>query len=300
MSDSNLSWLSAADTVDQETVESFGPQYPLIQWVNGNPKAKKAGGVEYTGGWFINAEQLSSDELLGWESGELVHDKGGSTLGFFSRDVTIAMIHTRHAWRVYNGERSVNFAWNQFDAAAQIGRPTGRLQVLCVVRGLEGFGPFVLTMKGSTGQAFAGNRQNEGAIGAFNRLVIRPANALAVKTSANRAKFPWRAFWLTVGPQRNDKGEPTFTEVGTKPNTSMVTLPAAIGLPEKAAPADLFKLFVGKDNLESFNGLYNEARDWAAAWDVIAPQAAKLETEEPDTDLPEGLADALQETSVLF
>jgi hypothetical protein len=299
MSD-NLSWLQDANSVDQKTVESFGPQYPLIQWVNGNPKAKRAGGVEYTGGWFINAEQLSSDELPGWESGELAHDKGGSTLGWFSRDITIAVIRQRHAWRVYNGERSVNFAWNQFDEAAQIGRPTGRLQVLCVVRGLEDVGPFVLTMKGSTGQAFAGNRQNEGAIGAFNRLVIRPANALAAKTSATRAKFPWRAFWLTVGPQRNDKGEPTFTEVGTKPNTSMVTLPATIGLPEKAAPADLFALYVGMDNLTAFNALFDETAEWAAAWDTIAPQPAKAESEEPDSDLPEGLADALQETNVLF
>ena len=96
----NLGWLGTVQEVDQSTVEIIGPQYPLIQWINGDPKARKAGGVAYTGGWFINAEQLASDELDGWEAGELMHEKGGSTPGFFARDITIAFLRARRAWRV--------------------------------------------------------------------------------------------------------------------------------------------------------------------------------------------------------
>ena len=41
------------------TVEdrSFGPQYPIVQWVNGDPTKKREGGIAYTGGFFFSNDQ---------------------------------------------------------------------------------------------------------------------------------------------------------------------------------------------------------------------------------------------------
>ena len=36
---------------------AFGSMYPIVQWVNGDPKKKKSGGIDYTGGFFVSAEQ---------------------------------------------------------------------------------------------------------------------------------------------------------------------------------------------------------------------------------------------------
>lgn len=105
----------------------------------------------------------------------------------------------------------------------------------------------------------------------FNRAVVAEANLLAAKRGS-KSKFPYRAFWLTTGPQRNADGSPIFTTVGTPPDTSSVTLPTALDIVAKPAPGDLSKLFVGADLLKRFSELYVEAEAWATMWDK--PQEA--------------------------
>jgi len=96
----------------------------------------------------------------------------------------------------------------------------------------------------------------------FSKTVIAAAN-----TKTKPAKWPFRAFWLPVGAQKDAKGQPVFTEVGVAPNASTVILPVPVGLPEKAAQVDLNKYYVGDDILAIVNQLFEDSRDWVAQWE---------------------------------
>jgi len=64
----DLSWMDQAQDIDQNTVENEGPQFPFVQWVQRNPKAKKKRWrSSYTGGWFMQGQQLAvrGDPRLG-------------------------------------------------------------------------------------------------------------------------------------------------------------------------------------------------------------------------------------------
>lgn len=263
-------WLDAVNDIDQSTVEVTGPEYPYIQWVNGKPPMKAAGGVVYTGGWFLPEGQVSAHPGDGWTAGELVHDDGTSTEGFFARDITVAVIRMRRRW--YVNEAQASFPWNEYDKAQIMGKPSGQAHILSLVRGLEDVGPMALTVKGTVCRAFMGSKQSEGVLGAFNRLVIREANALNAKRNV-KAKFPYRAFWLAVGPKRDDKGLPVFDEVG-QTQKSLVTLPTAVGLTAKLAAGELAKRFVGPELITTLNRYYSEADAWAIAWDTPAAEPA--------------------------
>ena len=263
-------WLDAAQDVDQSTVDLEGPQYPFIQWVHGKKALKPAGGVIYTGGWFMNAAQgIEADDLAEWTPGELEHQQGDATDGFFTRDLTVAVIRNRRCWRLRDGDQTRLYAWNEYERAAQAiptgGGLSGRLQVLVAVRGLEGLGPLVLTMGGSVSRAFAPGKSGNSVMNVFLRSVITPANTLNRKRGV-KAAFPYRAFWLTVGPGREPDGTPVFTTVGQGNATSAVTLPVALGIGDKLDPQALGQLFVGRDNLALFTTWYLEAEAWANAW----------------------------------
>ena len=110
--ENNDDWLNAAQDVDQSTVDLEGPQYPFAQWVHGKKALKPAGGVIYTGGWFLNDSQgIEADDLPDWTAGELEHQQGDATAGFFIRDLTVAVIRSRRCWRVRDGDQTRLYAW---------------------------------------------------------------------------------------------------------------------------------------------------------------------------------------------
>ena len=267
-------WMNAAQEVDQDTVEQVGPEYPFIQWVNGKRALKKAGGVTYTGGWFMPEGQAINEAMTGWEQGELIHDNGESTVGWFKRDVTLATIRMRRCWMAGDAR----YPWDQYDNAVAAGTPKGRLQVLVLVKDWQT--PVMLTLTGTISQAFVGSRRMEGVLTRFNRLIVREANGINAKRGV-AAKFPYRAFWLSVGPQRDAAGEPVFTEVG-KTQKSTVTLPTALGLKDKPEAGDLAARFVGVDLLRTLNQMYADAEEWAKSWDMAQVQPAEeAPAEEP-------------------
>jgi len=259
-------WLDTAAEIDQSTVETEQVGYPYVQWVNGDKRLKAAGGVPYTGGWALPVANIDAEALPGWTRGELTHDNGTTDV-WFKRDISVAVIRTRKAWAVFDGQATRLFPWNQYDEAKAAGKPRGKLQVLCYIKGLEEQGPHMLTLRGSFARAFT-----EGVGASFAKYVIAPVN----KENARRgvkAKFPMRAFWLTVGPDRDTNGEPRFTEVGSKPNSSLVVLPVALGLSDKLTMQDIGKLFVGKDVLTVATLAYMEAEQWATALEQAQPVA---------------------------
>ena len=271
--------------INQDDVEGGGPTYPTLQWHYGSNSAlaKKAGGMDYQGGFFINADQVDEETMTGsgWTKVEWQHDNNSITEGWYKREAAIAIIHQRKSWESpqANGQNK-RFAWNKFDAAkaaSSTGKASGRLHVLCMVKGLESIGPMVLTLKGSASMAFEGKSGKGGVIPTFADIVIRAANNAsdaAAKKAGQRAgkRWPYRAFWCPVGADRLANGTPNFVEVGQK-DKKWVALPITLGLPAKADQCDPRKYFVGAELLAQVNDLFDANRDWASAWDTLEGKA---------------------------
>jgi hypothetical protein len=278
-------FLDAIDTIDQSTVEQRVATFPLVQWQNGDQKLKKsrdvAAGVPYTGGWFISVDNAGDvPELPGWAKSTLDTASGAEIPGFFKRDIKIAIIHTRRRWMVrLQDAQPIWFPWKNYDkalASAGTGKPSGNEQLLCWVEGLDVINPVVITLKGMVGMAFSGGQGKEGVIEAFGRRIITTANT-ALRAAGRKEQYPYRAFWLSVGPQRDPKGEPIFTMVGPKGTQSPVTLPALIGVSSKPDVAEVGKFFVGKELLVHLNDVWTEQLDWLHAWDKLRTNAQSEE-----------------------
>jgi len=287
----------AVDTIDQSSVESTGPQYPVVQWNYGDNKAKRAGGMAYQGGWFVKAEFADETAMTaaGWTKEIWTHDSGTEEEGFWRREMAVSVIALRKRWEVNGDGPRMSFAWNDYDKASAVGKATGRTHVLVLIKGLEAQGPFVLTLKSSAAMGFEGGRNSAGALTKFAQTVIRRANLesdAAAKKAGKTAgkKWPYRAFWLPVGANRDKDGVPIFVEVGKDKNTKLVCVPAALGLPEKAEQVDLKRFYVGNDLLKQVNDLFAENVEWVNAWANIIPGATDnsvtvtLEVEEPTLD----------------
>ena len=282
------SWLEDANSIDQESLDLGGSSYKWIQWVHGDKKLKTVGGPLYTGGWFCPGDNMPTDEAEGWERGTLTHDNGEETEGWFAQSITVCPIRMRRCWRAQDKGGALKFfSWDKYDDAAALGHPSGKLQVLCIVKGLSD-APMVLTLSGTAGKAFAPGGRGDSVMNAFRRCVIDPTNAL-VRKAKSKAKFTWRAFWLTAGAT----DEPNFTQVGQGDQTSIVTPPQALGLINKPTPAQLKAFYIGRDLLAEMNGHYVETETWANAWaemdgtEPTKPAAEeKIEEAEATEELP--------------
>lgn len=259
--------------VDQSTVESNEVQFPIVQWAYGDPKLKQLGGMPYKGGWFISETMAPADlSEYGWEKTVMSHDDGSETEGYWAEQISISVIRDRRRWEVQDSaeRRNLNFAWKDYEAARAIGSPKGRSHVLVIIQGLEEFGPFCLTLKGTAGLHFNGSGKVKGALSMFDGVVLRAANELS-KKAGKKGVWPRRAFWLTVGRDQDAKGNPNFTVVGQGDNSTRLVVPVAIGLPEKHTEVNLGEFYVGKALLDRTQEIYNDVEPWATAWDDIKP-----------------------------
>ncbi len=267
---------TAVEGIDQSTVEQVEQSFPVIQWNNGNQKMKKAGGMDYAGGFFIPEDAVDADVLLAnrWEKTTYSHGEK-ETVGFWRRELAISVIAMRKRWEVtVEGSRfPTPFPWSAYEQAKAYGRPSGRTHALILVKGMEELGPFVLTLKGTAAMAFEGGRNNPSVITSFAQTVIRKAD-MESSAAAHKAgkptgqRWPIRCFWLPIGAARDAKGEPVFTQVGQGANTVNIVLPVALGLPEKAEGVQLGRFYVGADLLRKTNELFAEAQasGWLDAW----------------------------------
>lgn len=284
MSDQVMAFdVNDADAVDQSTVESNEIQFPIIQWVYGDPKMKQIGRQPgYTGGWFITDTMAPADlSQHGWSKATLAHDDGSTTDGYYAERMTISVIRDRQRWEV-NDERerrTLNFAWKDYEKAKAVGAPRGRSHVLVLIKELESFGPFCLTLRGTAGLHFNGSQKVKGVLTSFDATVLRAANEM-LKKAGKKNLMPRRAFWLTVGIQVDAKNTPVFTKVGEGDKSKQVNLPVAIGLPEKHTDVDLNTVYVGRALLDETERIYKEADPWAKAWDEIKPGSTN-NAEEP-------------------
>lgn len=279
---------NAAKMIDQSTVESEGPRYPTISWISGDPSKKKAGGVEYQGGWFIGEEGAPDDMTKHeWEKDSIVTSAGKEIDGYWAKAISISLINQRRRW-VVDGQ---GFPWSDYQKASEHGNPRGHQQFLVIIKGAEELGPFSITLKGHAGMSFQGVKDysSSGALSCFNRTVISAANKV---TKAQKLKWPYRAFWLTVGANHDGKGQPVFTQVGAPPNTSNIVLPVPVGLPEKADDVDLNTYYIGDDLLAIVNQINVDSAEWVAMWDTTSSNGT-TEHEEEKEEVDESAAEAL-------
>lgn len=280
---------NAVQTIDQSTVENEGPRYPTISWISGDPSKKKSDGVEYRGGWFIGEDGASADMTeYGWQKDSIITGSGKEIEGYWSQEINLSLINHRRRW-VVDGQ---GFPWRDYEKAAGHGNPRGHQQFLVLLKGVEELGPFSITLKGHAGMSFQGVKDynGTGALSCFNRTVIAAANAA---TKAQKLKWPYRAFWLPVGTNKDEKGIPVFTTVGSPPNTSNIVLPVPLGLPEKSDSVELSEYYIGDDLLAIANQLNDESTDWVAMWDTETSSDNAHEDEEEKEEIEKSAAEEL-------
>lgn len=301
----------AVNEIDQDGAVQSGPSFPLIQWNYGDPKMKRAGGMDYFGGFFIrNNPNLDGAalEAAGWEKVVWTRNASDEDEGYWKRQTRLAVLGYRHRWEVnVKDDPRKLFAWNQYKeakATCEPKSPSSRLHALVIVEGLEMFGPFILTLKGSAALAFEGNRTTPGAIPRFIQTVITAANKKskaatqaynetgAAEAAAKKLPFTPRkekvwallAFWLPLGARQDEKGQPIFIEVGKDEKTYICT-PEAYGLPDKPEGVNLNQYYVGKDMQNHLTQLQQDNADWLHAWDaIIAGSTENTATKAADED----------------
>lgn len=271
----------AVDQIDQDSVEQTGARFPIVQWCSGAQKMRKAGGMEWFGGFFIKDGAIDAETLTanGWTKTSMTHADGSETEGWTRREMAVSVIAYRQRWEVRSDSAPVQvFPWTAYNTAKELGRPSGKAQVLVLVKGLESIGPVVLTFSGTRAVSFLGSNKSSGALTKFAQTVITAANFASDSAAKKAGKpagkhWPYRAFWLPVGANRDAKGDPLFSEVGVGKDVSHVVLPVALGLPDKPDQVDLKKFYCGNELLQTVNDLYVTNADWRMAWDNIIPGA---------------------------
>lgn len=283
--------VDAVEGIAEQMVNDVGPMFPLLQWHTGDQKMKKAGGLDYTGGFFIKADAIDDETMTagGWEKTTWTHDNGAEDTGWHRRQAGLAIIATRRRWEVFQegGNRPLVFSWKDYEKAKAAGRPSGRMQALCLVKGLESAGPVVLSLRGMSALAFEGRGgDTAAAVGKFQATVITAAN-LASQGKGLHKRWPLFAFWLPVGADRETDGTPRFTKVGQGNNTTHICLPVAMGLPAKPDGVNLNAFYVGNDLLEECKRIWAEAENnWTHAWDELQPEQETAPTAQEPAQQP--------------
>ena len=270
-----MGFLDDIQYADQSTVEETAQAYPFIQWVNGSPQNKKAADISYTGGWFMPEDQAPENVPEPWQKFERVLGNGEGLPGYAAQAVSVAVIRYRRQWVYEQNGEFVNVPWNQFQRGMDM---RGHMQILVAVAGLPG--SYVLTMKGMSSKAFAD------AFKRFTTNVLGPANAAVKGKADSDRRWPQYAFWLTLSAPLDEQGLPKFVKVGSGSATSQIT-PMQGDAPETAATQKhLESIYVGGEMLKSLAYAYQEAGEWATAWDSPATERerAGAETGAPEPD----------------
>lgn len=227
------------DGLDEDAQEHREPIYAAIQWINGEKKA--APGIQKSGGFFINSrEQKKAAYLPGWVDVEITFENGDTDKGPGAQSARFAIIRSRKCWtRKGPDSKNVYFPWNRYEKGM-----SSKQQYLVAIEGYPEI--FCLSVKGTTGVAM------EAALSEHQKKVVSAARMLA------KQNLPPYAFWLELRG-----GE--YTQVGSGSDTSWTT-PPRIVLPAHLDRNALAKMFVGKDNLLSFQQAFKDADAWAARW----------------------------------
>src|SRR5258708_9466926 len=243
--------------VDQATVETTAPSYPVAQWLHGDPKMAASGGVAHTGGIILPAKYLDDNvaPAPGWTRATVAFSSGKSEAVLAAPKPRLAVIRTRFRWFVtYNG---VTTFYPRSGYVAESGM-RGHVQALCGVHGFDF--PIVVTFKGKASQEF------ERLLRDFSQKVQEAAYRLTRERGAaagvspnSQNRFPRFAFYMRLAPGPHIK-------VGQKGQESIIT-PPVLELPSAIAAENLRKIYLGREPLVELQQIYHDAAEWASAWD---------------------------------
>lgn len=267
--DAENDFLGASISVEDQ---AFGPQFPIIQWVNGSPRAKALGldHISYTGGFFISADQGVSSELLlkaGFSETEITTNKGDVIKGYAARSLEISPIRFRRCWQVQaeaGGQRAARFAWDDYDSAIAEGKARGVCHLLVHVHGIDKE-VFAVSFRGTTARDVLGQGKDRGLIPTYANKIPGRATRIA-KAASKKNVYPLCAFKLTIAAESSADGLPVFTEVGSKEKNN-VTRPVWLDEPDSEVTApDLRRLFVGNALFAELQDVHRSADAWVDAW----------------------------------
>lgn len=262
MSDQNLDFLDVEIEIEDRV---YGSDYPVIQWMNGDPRQKKAGGPAYTGGFFVSADQ-QLDPPEGFEPYTMITRDNTEIEGFACRQLTFAPIRRRMCWQVRPEQGlSRRYGWNSYEAAKALGKPRSLVHILAGVQGVVE--PVVLSFAGTVGAKVASGGTDRGILVRHSNKVVNAARRMS-RRSGKLVAFPNCAFWLTIGAARDKSGNPEFSTVGEGDSSSTVVFPQWIDEPVAALDAAAVNArFVGNANLRQFQAWFQAAEAWVRAWD---------------------------------
>jgi hypothetical protein len=277
-------FISDLDIVDQATVETTAPAYPVAQWLHGDPKTPApssgagvapSGGVAHTGGIILPAKYLDDSvaPAPGWTRTTVAFSSGKSEAVLAAPKPRLAVIRTRFRWFVtYNG---VTTFYPRSGYVAESGM-RGHVQALCGVHGFDF--PIVVTFKGKASQEFERllrdfsqkvqeaayrlTRERSAAAGVSPNGHPAPQDDLPQRGSVGVRRgnrFPRFAFFMRLAPGPHIK-------VGQKGQESIIT-PPVLELPSVIGDEYLSKIYVGRERLVELQQIYHDAAEWASAWD---------------------------------
>lgn len=286
----NANSFLAADINVEES--GFGSQFPLVQWVNGDPKNKPLGGIAYTGGFFISAD-AGIDCPPGFEEYTLHTQDAKEVKGFAARDLKgVSVIRYRKCWSSDPGNNGLvmRFGWNDYEEAEAYGSARGVAHILI---GLKGFDePLLVSFRGMTAKGMMGmGRNDRGVIPTVGQTLLSAAKREARKSKMTKT-YPLCAFSFDLGPKRNEQGEPVFEEVGSGSNTSLITLPTWLDATDgMVSDTELQRRYVGNELLATYQDVHREAEEWVRAWDseTLSERAGRgkgMSIAAPATDVP--------------
>lgn len=250
--------------------QAFGSAYPVIQWVNGTPQGKAAGEnlIAHTGGWFMSADQ-GIEPPPGFEPYTLVTSEGQEVVGFACKDLTFSPIRWRRCWTVDPGDNSpvMRFAHADYESAAAAGVARGMCHVIAGIQGSDE--PVLLSFRGMTAKAMMGQGRDRGVIPEYGNKIISAAKRVARKSGMKKKSYPLCSFMLTVGPERDKKGKPVHTKVGTGNQTRQITMPVWVDEPKGlVTKADLTRIYVGHETFALYQDIHRDTEEWRAQWDA--------------------------------
>ena len=260
---------------EESLLDGGGPQYPTIMFRKGDPKMKRAGGLDYHGGFFISDESVPKGDdgdpvdmsQYGFEQDMFTTSDNKDIEGYSAQEITICLVNMRKGWAV----RDVGvfpFKDGRKDALAAANGdnyPSGTAHILCYLKDAVELGPFILTLSGHAQMSFSSARpyDSTGIMKHFNDTVIEAARQEAP------ARYPFRAFWMTIAPSQDRKGAPVFYTVGPKGKTSKIVVPELSNRFAKWQDVtDLDEHFLDDELLDMVDELYEESAEWRAEWDT--------------------------------
>lgn len=312
------------ELVDQESLLEDGPTYPTFQWRIGDPTNVAASqlradddgelAIAHAGGFFIAADRIDADEeemiAAGFHEDSFITKPraGGETgteiEGWASQLLHIATIQKRRHLVVSDGDETRTFSSAEWDVAKEWGKPRTVRNFLVKVKGLERFGPFVLTLSGIAGMAFqgVGTHKSTGVLPLQRANILGPINA-HLKAAKNPNRYGESSCYVPVGVEVADQtlkvgrknvpveDYPVFQVLGKGNNTTMAVVPTYLGPGKDEIDAEGFaEFYVGREELLDNQDIFkNEAVPWVEAWDrqsgEIAVDGKKDEAEEDDAEM---------------